>query len=753
MKNILDIFRRKDNAAPAPASEEKPKALKPGEIGFAISNLYGTGSWSRYNPDELMQNKGYKVYRRMMMDDQVKACLRFKQYSVISRSYYFDVKENEEGNPDPQHEEMADFFEAVISHLRGSWTDKLIEILSAMENGYSITEKVFEPFTWDGRAMWGIRDLKTRPFESFNTGITTDAHGNIEKIEQVSGAMKVELPLDKVIHFVYQPDRDRVFGESDLRACYRAWWSKDITIKFWNIFLERMAGGFNHAKVTGNLSDAQKADLQKTIANITASTGIITPDTVDITQMQPHTTTAYRDAIASHDKAISKSLLVPNLLGISEQDSVGSYSQSQTQFDAFMFVLEHIGNCLAEALNEQLFRDLALWNFGTEDFPAFRWEEMSEDRKGKIAAMWSDLVSKGAVTKSDTDEAYIRRLVGFPEKAEEEEPEDPIPGEGEIFPINGQGSEEEEPDNEDIIEEIPDEEKKAHVRKMFAARPWMRRVNFTAIKKEMDRGDQALTDDLNDLLAQARISIEKQIAKIVGDRSMGNVDPKEIEGVKIPSGILSAIRKTLRKNLQETLDTSYEQAKKELPKKKMKAAPKYRPGMDKTKAEKFLSSRAMKITGVLNQRVLENTQRVLENGIRYDKALGTTMKDLREDTDLLSYLPDVDAAGRPVNVPARLENIVRTNTAYAWNEARQALFTDPDMRGFVEAFEYSAILDDRTSEVCEQLDGKIQKDWGGMTPPNHFQCRSLLIPVTQVDDWNGKEDTIPSGVKPQKGFM
>ncbi|OQC23315.1 MAG: hypothetical protein BWX71_02101 [Deltaproteobacteria bacterium ADurb.Bin072] len=75
------------------------------------------------------------------------------------------------------------------------------------------------------------------------------------------------------------------------------------------------------------------------------------------------------------------------------------------------------------------------------------------------------------------------------------------------------------------------------------------------------------------------------------------------------------------------------------------------------------------------------------------------------------------------------------------------------MRGFVEAFEYSAILDDRTSEVCEALDGKILRDFGSLQPPNHFMCRSLLIPVTQVDDWGGKEDAIPSGVKPQKGFM
>jgi hypothetical protein len=31
-------------------------------------------------------------------------------------------------------------------------------------------------------------------------------------------------------------------------------------------------------------------------------------------------------------------------------------------------------------------------------------------------------------------------------------------------------------------------------------------------------------------------------------------------------------------------------------------------------------------------------------------------------------------------------------------------------------------------------------------------CRSILIPVTQIDDWDGKEDKIPAGVQPMKGF-
>ena len=71
--------------------------------------------------------------------------------------------------------------------------------------------------------------------------------------------------------------------------------------------------------------------------------------------------------------------------------------------------------------------------------------------------------------------------------------------------------------------------------------------------------------------------------------------------------------------------------------------------------------------------------------------------------------------------------------------------------GFVVAFEYSAILDDRVTDICEHLNGKILKDFSNYTPPNHFNCRSLLFAVTEVDDWNKKESSPPSQ-KPQKGF-
>ena len=111
------------------------------------------------------------------------------------------------------------------------------------------------------------------------------------------------------------------------------------------------------------------------------------------------------------------------------------------------------------------------------------------------------------------------------------------------------------------------------------------------------------------------------------------------------------------------------------------------------------------------------------------------------------------AKGINVNQAHRINTMVRTNTFEAINEARYAYFTDPELEDFVEALEYSAILDSRTTAICEHLDGRIfntaAEEWESYRPPNHFNCRSLLIPVTEVDTWS--ESETPT-VDPQRGF-
>lgn len=107
------------------------------------------------------------------------------------------------------------------------------------------------------------------------------------------------------------------------------------------------------------------------------------------------------------------------------------------------------------------------------------------------------------------------------------------------------------------------------------------------------------------------------------------------------------------------------------------------------------------------------------------------------------------------NVAQYLNTLIRTNLFEALNEARFDQFTDPVLEGFVKAFEYTAILDDRTTELCRELDGMVfaadSPEWETFNPPNHFNCRSMLIGITETDDWDGKEDQTPK-LMPAEGF-
>ena len=129
-------------------------------------------------------------------------------------------------------------------------------------------------------------------------------------------------------------------------------------------------------------------------------------------------------------------------------------------------------------------------------------------------------------------------------------------------------------------------------------------------------------------------------------------------------------------------------------------------------------------------------------------------EDPREDV-LAQVKRLLGEAFETANVPAYLNTLIRTNTFEALNEARFAAFEDPDLAGMVVAYEYSAILDNNTTEICQALDDGIWSQdnpiWETHRPPNHYNCRSLLVPILVTDNWDGVESPPPT-VEPQDGF-
>ena len=79
------------------------------------------------------------------------------------------------------------------------------------------------------------------------------------------------------------------------------------------------------------------------------------------------------------------------------------------------------------------------------------------------------------------------------------------------------------------------------------------------------------------------------------------------------------------------------------------------------------------------------------------------------------------------------ERLARTEYLWIENEAAYDSLKDS---GVVDKYQYLATLDNRTSEICQEMDGKIfaldKKQSGINYPPLHPNCRSTVVPY--LDD-------------------
>lgn len=117
----------------------------------------------------------------------------------------------------------------------------------------------------------------------------------------------------------------------------------------------------------------------------------------------------------------------------------------------------------------------------------------------------------------------------------------------------------------------------------------------------------------------------------------------------------------------------------------------------------------------------EELRTAIQNGLDAGKSISQIAADIRANA------PDYSAA--------RAETTARTETATAYTSGALLAYEET---GVVQEVEWLATLDDKTSEVCQRLNGKRitleQAQKGGFGngikgPPAHPNCRSVILPV------------------------
>jgi len=736
------------------------------EIAYSES-LFNSGSTAyKYDPDRLRSRKGHDIYSRMMFDEQVKAVVRFRRDAITGREYFFQYDITSEVS-DSEKEMRVRLFDNILDTMKGSFTDALNAVMSGVWQGYSLTEKVHSVIEFEGSPYVGLSSIKKKPYETFRFNV--DEYGNILNLEQDMDGHVRKIPIDKMIHYVQNPDIDEHYGGSELREAYRSWFSKDVAIKFWNIYLERSAGGVwvarakdGHTIVNGS---AEYSAILNVLGSLSASSSVLLPSSIELEHILPNSTSEYRDAIQFHDLSIAKSLLVPNLLGISHTGQTGSFSQSQTQFKSFMLVLESDTVRLESVLNEQLFRELGEVNFADGKYPKFRFKPLNIDQIIEMLTLWNELVGKDTVEPSDTDEAHIRKLLDMPEKGEPLPRRQPAVGQPISEQPDQQGG---KPDdqNPEANAQNPDQLDAARDRVAWKATftRALKRVRFAVIDRQSTTEIQASIDRLSMAIEKIVASMVLFIAENDVGTSAGTAD--DIKKVRINASQKNRVKTVTFKSLEKGWQTGQRHAQDEISAAQKKP---FSANMDRLGdiASDYFDNKSFQIAGNLTAEIEALIRNILSNGLKYSRTtqeivdsiyLMLTTKGVVkwEDAWAATSMTEEEFQEALLGAgltPHRLETVVRTNYFEAVNEARFSYFTDPLLGGFVEALEYSAILDARTTAICSHLDGRIfdtaSSNWESYRPPNHYNCRSLLIAVTENDTW--KESRDPS-LEPQSGF-
>ncbi len=396
----------------------------------------GTGrSFEMMSPDDLLTRRGYSVYREMEADDQIKACMWYKKTLLCARP--FDIKPASDSAAD---KEAAQFVFDNLTNV--NFKNIMWEMLSAFEFGYSA-----------GEILWQIEDdlklhlkgVKFRDPEWMH--IHVDKHGNIQEFIQkppnsVDGTGDVHIPVEKILHYAYQRKFSNHYGVSDLRAAYRAWWSKKYVTQFWNVYLERFGAPLMKMTYPHGASEQLKNTLKTIMSNLSSKTDILIPEGVEIELIEAARggNAQYDAALNYYDVRIATALLIPALLGMGSNIDRGSDSQSRLHLRTLMKVVQYIGCEMAGEIQKKIIEPLVENNFNTKEFPTFIFQDYGEFEAFEITDAIKELWTAGILDMDQEDVNFARSILGLEIRPEDNEDEllRPDPS---IVPQTGEGNE------------------------------------------------------------------------------------------------------------------------------------------------------------------------------------------------------------------------------------------------------------------------------------------------------------------------
>lgn len=377
---------------------------------------------------ELTWPRSIRTYEAMRNDAQIKALLQAATLPI--RRYKWMIDPN--GAPANVVQRVAEDFGLPVKgedakptgrrRNRFSHDYHLYHSLLAFTYGFMFFEQVGDIV--DGQ--WRLRKLAPRMPESI-MDIRVEKDGGLRSIKQNLGLPAIEIPVNRLVAYVWEREGGNWVGRSMLRPLYKNWLIKDRLLRVDAIKHERNGVGIPVATGSQDMQRPQLDELglmaQKFKAGESAGGAIPYGSKLDLVGVSG----AVPDTVASiryHDESMARAFLAMFIqLG---QTTTGSRALGSEFIDYFALSQETMANWYCAVTNEHVIEDMVDWNDGEDVAAPTICFERDEEPELAIAD-FVEMVKSGAITTDPELEAAMREKYNLPEMPEPEELPDPPP--------------------------------------------------------------------------------------------------------------------------------------------------------------------------------------------------------------------------------------------------------------------------------------------------------------------------------------
>lgn len=686
---------------------KKPTPKRP-EIGASgTTNFQGIIDTDEY-VTELTGTTLYKTVDKMRWSDaSVQASLLMCELPI--RSAEWNV---EPASQEAQDVEVAEFIkECLFNELLVSWEQILRQVLLMHPYGCMPFEIIYK-IRDDGKVCWRKWAPRLpRTIERWNVDKNGELESLIQRVYKDNKYEEIEIPVQKLMVFVYRQEGDNYLGSSLLRQAYKHWFFREKYYKVDAVAQERTGIGIPVITLPDGYTDDDYDNAEKLGKNLRGhEKACVVKKTGWEVEMLDMKNSSLRDPmpmLEHHTREILKAVLA-QFIEIGATSSKGGYSQSESDKNMFLSSLDASAKLVEQVVNKEIIK-LVDYNFNVDKYPKLSHTDLAVRDVKELAEAIQGLVFSGVLIPDEKLEVYLRDVLKLPERDEESE-----------------RAKDEEPKETPEGEPEKEEKKEKEFTSTKWHRPltiWEKRVKFDEMRNFMDEAQKKLLQNMRAIITmeKARLLPKFESAIRRNDYSALHRISWELKGQ------YSAMFK-------EDIKKIFEHGK--------------------LKASYEIKKPAPGTTDEINKRI---NQRSTFLANRHEKDM---LVNIKEIAAVAMMNPEVTNIAALSEVEKGIEKFINknaraTSALVASSEINNGrVFTFESFKDDLYGYQWSAILDGATCNYCKSMDGKTigveDKAFSEYKPGEvHFACRCIWVGITKEEINPPPFTGIPNQLRPQ----